>query len=226
MPSIQNLTSRIAGFGSAGVDRNLVLLTLLVFSIGIVPLMSRWEWLQGASFALVLLSCMRAVSVTPRAARIAWALGIIPFVLVLVPVGSDHPVMYVGRILLLAFFVYTVAVLLRQLMTARQVEPGTLLAAASTYLLLGVVWSIVFGFIEAFDPGSFSFPDHDAGGYSSLLYFSFVTLVSLGYGEITPVTEAARSMAILEAIAGALFLTMLVARLVGLYTARQSNDNE
>ena len=107
-------------------------------------------------------------------------------------------------------------------MTAREVSSGDLYGAASTYLLIGVTWAVVYVILNSVEPGSFSFPDHDSGKGDSLFYFSFVTLVTLGYGEITPVSEIARSFSVVEAIMGSLFLTILVARLVGLYTASQT----
>lgn len=65
------------------------------------------------------------------------------------------------------------------------------------------------------DPGAFSFTDR---GTASVFYFSFVTLTTLGYGDIAPVAEAARSFAVLEAFIGQVFMVVPVARLVGLHT--------
>ncbi len=73
--------------------------------------------------------------------------------------------------------------------------------------------------MEIISPGSFTSPDGDLG-FSNFIYFSYVTLTTLGYGDILPVTQKARSMAILEAMTGVVFLGTMIARLVSLYTTR------
>ena len=94
-------------------------------------------------------------------------------------------------------------------------------AAASGYLLLGWAWSGLYTWALHVDPtGSFRDPDQvsEAGG---LLYFSFVTLTTLGYGDIVPVSLATRMLVVLEAIVGQLYLVILVARLVGMVGSRK-----
>lgn len=178
--------------------------------------------------ALVLVACVRAVSFKRRDSTIGWGLAIIPIVSLLI-VGLPEWFNYAARLLALPFFVYTVVILTKELMTARSAGPAELFGAASTYMLIGVTWGLVYWFMEYQFPGSFSFPDArpidpEIGRGEDLHYYSFVTLVTLGYGEITPVSDIARSFAVTEAIMGNLFLTMLVARLVGLYTSRQMDE--
>lgn len=211
----------VLGFGSRAASRNRVLLITLVVAIGIMPLFSYARWLQDVMLAVVLLACIRSVSTSRRSAITAWSLGVIPILNLLLFNVLPQWLESLGRILVLPFFAYTVIILLKQLMSARRATAGELYGAASTYLLIGLTWGLVFVLLELVSPGSFSFPDHDHDTGASLFYFSFVTLVTLGYGEITPITEVARSFSVIEAIMGALFLTMLVARLVGLFTSAQ-----
>lgn len=92
-----------------------------------------------------------------------------------------------------------------------------ILAAISAYLLLGGVFAIAFNLLEAFSPGSFT----DAGApdrpliWQGLLYDSYVTLSTLGYGEILPISPWARSLVTLESVTGTLFIAIVIARLVG-----------
>ncbi|MEM7808438.1 MAG: potassium channel family protein [Planctomycetota bacterium] len=107
---------------------------------------------------------------------------------------------------------------IRRVLLTRHVTLALLSASASIYLLAGVVWAIGYQAIEAITPGAFassgaSQPD-DAG---TLFYFSFVTLTTLGYGDVSPVTPIARSAAIAEAVFGQLFLVLLIGRLVSLH---------
>ena len=103
------------------------------------------------------------------------------------------------------------------------------------YLLIGLVWAFIFSALEILYPGSFKFELQNPGAdvllttnqlqLSQLLYYSYVTLTTLGYGDISPVSPPARSFATLEAIAGQFYLTILVARLVGLQiTGRSENQ--
>src|SRR5262249_33134812 len=89
--------------------------------------------------------------------------------------------------------------------------------AVAAYLLLGLVWGYAYQLAAALHPGAFAsalaIPQHDRG----LLYFSFVTLTTLGYGDVTPVHPVARSLAVMEALTGQLYPAILLARLVTLH---------
>ena len=93
--------------------------------------------------------------------------------------------------------------------TTRRLHGGV-----AAYLLLGVIWAWAYALVAAVRPAAFSGPVSPADGPRAWFYFSFVTLTSMGYGDVLPVHPVARSLAILEAVTGALFLAILVARLV------------
>ncbi len=105
---------------------------------------------------------------------------------------------------------------LRFAMYARFVDIEHLYAALSAYLLAGIFLGHFYWVLEQIWPGSFA----GTGDFSrmSAIYFSFVTLATLGYGDIVPRTDVARGLAIVEGVGGQLFLAVLVARLVSLYT--------
>lgn len=95
-------------------------------------------------------------------------------------------------------------------------------AALSAYMLAGLVFGVIYATYERLWPGSFvlASADHPLTTWH-LVYFSFVTLASLGYGDITPVSEAARGLAIIEVVGGQMYLAVLVARLVSLYAIEE-----
>jgi hypothetical protein len=117
-------------------------------------------------------------------------------------------------------------------------------AALCVYILLGLMWGLAYSLLEFLHPGTFSFssgplaaPVAEGTGLRdigfilderpSFSYFSFVTMTTLGYGEITPLTQPARSLCVLEAITGQFFLAVLIARLVGMhivYSMAEEND--
>jgi Ion channel len=98
---------------------------------------------------------------------------------------------------------------------ARSIDREHVYAALSAYLLAGVFFGSFYCVLEDIRPGTFTF----AGDFSrtSAMYFSFVTLATLGYGDIVPRSDIARGLAIVEGVGGQLFLAVLIARLVSLY---------
>lgn len=116
---------------------------------------------------------------------------------------------------------------LRYALTSVPVDSDHLMAALSAYLLVGIFWGAIYVAVEEGIPGSLlaagmRFPN--GMSLSDGIYFSFVTLATLGYGDITPVTPIARGLAVFEAIVGQFYLAVLVARLVGLRTAVETSN--
>ncbi len=108
-----------------------------------------------------------------------------------------------------------------------RIDEERIFASLSLYLLFGVLFSLIFAVIEEYMPGSFHYPDTLSPDTVTrpllqLFYFSFVTLATLGYGDIIPVSGPAKGMAIIEAIIGQMYLVVVVSRLVSLYGQSES----
>jgi len=123
---------------------------------------------------------------------------------------------WTSKIMIVLFLGYAVVTILFYLARQKEVTADMVMAGASEYMLIGVLWALLYALIETVYPGSFSFAG--AKDRSGFLYFSFVTLTTTGYGDLLPVSVQARSLAILETITGQLFIAITVARLVSLYT--------
>ena len=109
---------------------------------------------------------------------------------------------------------------LRFALGARVVDREPLYAGLSAYLLAGIFFGVFYWVLERTWPGSLAVPSEDAQSNVSLpvvIYYSFVTLTTLGYGDIAPRSEVMRGLAIMEAVAGQLYLAVMIARLVSLY---------
>jgi voltage-gated potassium channel len=125
------------------------------------------------------------------------------------------------------FFIVIVVLLIRQIATSKNVSLGVILDSLSGYLLLGLVYSIAIHLITQNDPGAFSYPLNNnieaAGGVtlSIPLYFSFVTLATLGYGDMVPVEPYARSLSTFIAVSGQFYIAIIVALLVGKFSVQQ-----
>lgn len=124
--------------------------------------------------------------------------------------------------LLTAFFGLTVVGLFSFLKNARTVDQAHLYTAASIYLLLGLQWFALYSAIEAVYPGAILHTSTRADRESELMYFSLVTLSTIGYGDVVPVYGEVRMLAALEGVAGVLYVAITVALLVSAY--RQRND--
>lgn len=129
----------------------------------------------------------------------------------------------------LGFLAFVIVRLLNFVLGAPQVDSEVLCASVAAYLLLGLVWTLAYALVAQLNPNAFSFnvsgaPDHNMSGFNSL-YFSFVTLSTVGYGDITPISRVARMLAATEAMTGMLYVAVLIARLVSLYSSPKSNDS-
>jgi hypothetical protein len=111
--------------------------------------------------------------------------------------------------------------MVKHLLSIKVVTADMIYCAISTYLLIGIGWAGIFGVVEAVAPGSFSgTPAID------LLYFSFVTLTTLGFGDILPLSILAKRLVIFEATMGSIYMAVIVAMIVGRYMSMQDGESE
>jgi len=147
---------------------------------------------------------------------------------------ESAPLVLVGLIFSTMFFLFILVVLLHKVIHSEQAGANIIYAAMSAYLLLGVTWSFFYALVEIVNPGAFDFGSLTAqaefgaphGELRLFSYYSLVTLSTLGYGDITPVTPLARSLSAMEAVTGQLFIAVLLARLVGLHIAQKQNQKD
>ena len=127
------------------------------------------------------------------------------------------------RIFGVLFFAYAAINILRIIVKSEKVTRETIFAAIVAYLLIALMWTFLYMILELASPGSFSFPDWGSRGETMQFeYLSFVTITTLGYGDITPVTDKASALVIIEAVIGQIYLVVLVAWLVGMHVSRRS----
>lgn len=114
---------------------------------------------------------------------------------------------------------FILSALMRFIYKAPVIDMNVLLASVTIYILLAALFSPLYNTIEALSPGSFV--DNSLGQpvqWQQILYFSFVTFTTTGYGDILPINPWARSLATLEAMCGVLYVALLMGRLVGIYS--------
>ena len=136
-------------------------------------------------------------------------------------------VQLVSAFFMVLFFGYTTALIFQQIVKDKDVSSNTLFGAASIYMSLGLTWTGVYTLVELIHPLSFQIsgdPGAKISRISELIYFSFTTLTTLGYGDISPKTTMAQSLAILEAMTGVLYMALIIGMLVGIYSSSSKSD--
>jgi hypothetical protein len=190
---------------------------------GLPPLLER------VILVVLLTGAVASVSRSRAGILLALGLGILAvalWVLNLFVVSDTLAVLQ--HLLAAAFFGYVIWVLLLAIFAGRRATFNTVCASLCIYLLLGLVWAMAYSVVDVLDPNAFTWTvagtrPHSlfqvGSGNSAVLYFSFATLTTLGYGDIVPTSPISRMLASVEAIMGQLYLAVLVARLVGLHIA-------
>jgi drug/metabolite transporter (DMT)-like permease len=126
----------------------------------------------------------------------------------------------------LAIFLSLVYALSRSVFQSGRIDTNQILGAVCIYFLLALIWALVYSMIEVWRPHSFNIPDYVALGVRQqmvcdMIYFSNVTLTTLGYGDILPLSNLARTLANLEAMAGQLYVAIVIARMVGVQVTQR-----
>lgn len=210
------------------IPRNAALLIVLLFMMLVGPLIHSDEaWFLGElTFDLVLLAGV--YSAGPGKNR--WSFVVLTVATLGLRWGellSGHPSLDVGAMAITVVWVgYAVSIIIAHLFQRRDVTVDTILGAIVAYLLAAVAFMMLFQILELQSPGSFrGLADNihqDRTALSdSMMYFSLVCMTTMGYGDIVPVSEAARPLAVIEGVFGQLYLAVMIARLVGLHLARQ-----
>ena len=209
----------------------LIALGLLFFSLPFVEEIKGGDIIVSILLSLVLISAVLAVANRRRTFVVAVLLAIPAVVGRWINHFRPHllpPAVFLVAGLVLVAFV--VANLLRFILRAPSVNAEVLCASISAYLMLGLMWTMAYWLVDQLTPGgAFSF-NTNAGtrsinGFNGF-YFSFITLSTVGYGDITPVSKIARWLAAMEAMTGLLYVAVLIARLVSLYSSPKSDDSQ
>ena len=119
------------------------------------------------------------------------------------------------------FYAFTTIAVFAEVVRTKDITADAIFGAVCVYLLTGVTFGTVYDLIETLNPGSFrinvSVVD-DHVGWRTLIFFSFMTLTTIGYGDIAPATFQTQSLASIEGVIGVLYVAVLIARLIGVYS--------
>jgi len=208
-----------------------LLIALLVFLVG-VPILNEIEILPARLGRAMIASWFLAVGVWSLRGfgwyfKLGIGLAIAGVILNALAIRSGTSILNFGSYgALIGFLLVAISCTLRQVIFDTEISVNRLVGAISLYLMLGVLWASAYTVTELAAPGSFSGLKAIHGGPwdSSWLYFSFVTMTTLGYGDLLPVSALARVLAYMQAVIGQFYIAILVAGLVSAYITDQQKD--
>ncbi len=206
-----------------------LLAALLIFLLG-VPLADDVTMLSGPVVKLFVFSCLLFIGVWSlmgygRFFFIGIVLVIAGIILnVLVASFPSTVFLYGSLAALFSFLLISIFCTIKQVVVGTDISANRLVGAVCIYLLLGVIWAVAYSILEMIVPGSFQgfSPLEDREWDSEWLYFSFVTMATLGYGDIAPVSAIARALAYIQAVFGQFYIAILVAGLVGAHISHRA----
>lgn len=214
--------------GRHQLGRFRLLLLSLMMMIGLRPLLDEWVgthiWADVVTdifFAFALISGLHAVSGQPRQLRFSLLLvSAIILLSVLHFILQAQVLFRLQQGLAGVFLIQMLAMILIHIEKENEVTLDLIMASACAYILIGLVWAYFYHFIEVFHPHSFTLPWTPGDDLWDFYYYSFVTLTTVGYGDILALTKPARALSILEALTGQLYLAIMISRLVGLHASQ------
>ena len=203
------------------------LLILLLIFLVVVPFMgdySGFRFVVDITITGIFIAAMYAISSKRHHVIFAFFL-IIPMVVAL---WIDYFItatwaFAIAEICGILFFGFAIINIVNFIRTANEVSTEVIYAAVVVYLLMAMLWSNLYQLLETFVPESFSLPEGQIQSDRILfLYFSLVTITTLGYGDMTPLSDRAAGLASVEAFSGQIYLVVLVAWLVGMHVSKRA----
>ena len=208
-------------------ERFLILMGLIMSLLILGPILEQFVAIRILTDAFLTAIVLSMLSILPGKRRFA-VLGRLLALAMLISLWLKYVYSYeifaatsmmVGVLFTMAVAGYTIVFIIK----SERVTTEVIYAAMLVYLLVAQLWALVYTFLDQINPASFHLPQ----GQSDFLlfeYYSFVTLTTLGYGDITPLTKVAKALSVLEAVIGQLYLVVVVAWFVGMHVSRRSDQ--
>lgn len=225
MKFLSNIATR------ASTTSNPLLILFVIFTIFIIPFFPI-EWhrlLYTISFTIIfLLSAIALNNYQPKIFYAALLVILIEWLAEILNLSLFNKISFLANIL---FFYLIVLLFILQIAKAKTISFRVIMESVTGYLMLGLSFSILIGLVCFIDPTSFSFKHlteeiNPAYSYfSNYTYYGFVTLTTLGYGDVVPLTPAARSLSIFTSITGQMYVAIIIAALVSKYLGQKNKDD-
>ncbi len=207
-----------------GVDNSIFLLLSIMAFVFIFPIIDN-EFIHDLfvtlSYTLVLVSIFSIIESKFKWMKYVVIIAIIVNTL-LVFIQDRYLMAVVFSVSTITFAIAT-GILIIHIAANKDVTLGVVVQAISGYLLIGIIGVLLNGILLAFNENAISISD-GSRGFSALIYYSFITLTTIGYGEIVPVSVTARSVSIFIGTSGQIYLTVIIAMIVSKYISKKSSQ--
>jgi hypothetical protein len=214
---------------SQSKERFLILMVLMMALLVLGPILEQFVTIRkliDAFLTLIVLSMLYTITHKKSVYYFGWFLAIIMLLGLWLKYFISPGVFAMASMIAGAFFTLLVAAqTLQFILSSKTVTREVVYAAMLVYFLLAQLWAMVYTLLYRINPAAFNLP----GGQGDFLlfeYYSFVTLTTLGFGDITPLTKVAKAFSVLEAVVGQLYLVVVVAWFVGMLVARRSENSK
>lgn len=216
----------MTGLDSIKIRKSTVQITLfvlLVFIIFVIPIFNpRWHpYLFSSAFTLLFLGSIFTIRNKRNYALRSGILLLISFWVTII--FNLRILNIIADIIISIFFIILVIRFLKHVAQSKRVDASVILESISGYLMVGVLLSYILVMALFFFPGSLVFPDTTDPKLANVIYFTFVTMSTLGYGDVLPGVPLTRSLSIFVSITGQIYLAVIIAMLVGKYSAQKMN---
>lgn len=205
--------------------RYTILFGSIIILLGITPFVEGQQSLLMPPFILLLiLAVLRTLDLPRRLFQTCVVMGVLAILFHLgaeisgISLREEDEAFIFLAVALSTYAIFlgiAITAMIRQMFAETQATIDTIRGGIAVYFLLGILWAFLFRLLLLFDREALAISNYQ-GDLATILYFSFTTLTTLGYGDILPLTWQARSMTITESTVGQIYMTVLIARLVGL----------
>lgn len=208
---------------------------MLLFVAILKPLVAPTGWgplALEAGLVLTLISCIAIIGRNRRGVMIASAWAVVPALALVLP-SSDLELVPARLTVMVAFLLYATFSILLDVFSGQDASVDKLFGSVCAYLMVGICFAMVYLSLDVTVAGSFAFAgvpsqrlvyEQWTQKYSEFVYYSFITMTTVGYGDILPVTAAARSVAITQAVFGQFYMALMVGRLLAIHLSAISNE--
>lgn len=212
---------------------NLILLVCLLIIIFFFPILSAHKlFMKDIIFTAIVLSGSFSLDFAKKTRRILIASGALTICLAWIQFFFANELLgLIGFLSFFCFNLFIVVFMVRHIAKSKKVNVTIIINSINGYLLIGILGAVLLAMAEILqkilyhlDTGAINFAGETAQGFHDFLYFSFVTLTTLGYGDVTPVSAFAKSVTLMIALTGQLYLTILIAILVGKFLSRTETE--
>ena len=210
---------------------NSLLLLFVIFTIFIIPFFPIAWHLILYSISITIVFLLSAIALNDYQPKIFYATVLVILIEWLAETLSLSLLTQISFLVNILFFDLIVLLFILQIAKAKTVTFRVIMESVTGYLMLGLSFSILIGLVCFIDPTSFNF-EHLTGEmnpsysyFSNYTYYAFVTLTTLGYGDVVPLSPAARSLSIFTSITGQMYVAIIIAALVSKYLGQRSKDD-